>query len=62
MPVAGVVFKSDGKGGPGVGNIAGILADFLDDAGKVKATWHRLFIKSWLSLTQPAEGGNTTCR
>jgi hypothetical protein len=38
MPGTGVDFKSDGKGGYGNGNVAGILADFLDDAEKLKAT------------------------
>jgi hypothetical protein len=44
MPVTGALFKSGSKGGAGNGNIAGILADFLDDAGKLKATRRRLFL------------------
>jgi hypothetical protein len=41
MPGTGVVFKSDSKGGSGNGNVVGILADFLDDAEKLKATRDR---------------------
>jgi hypothetical protein len=62
MSVTGALFKSDGKSGSGNGNIAGILADFLDDAGKLKVYSRSFILRRRPSLSEPAEGGNTTCR
>ncbi len=38
MPGTGVIFKSGTKGGSGNSNAAGVLADFLDDAWKLRVT------------------------
>jgi hypothetical protein len=48
---AGACFKSDSKDGSGNSNVAGILADFLDEAGKPGVTCHRLFLR----VGQPKE-------
>jgi hypothetical protein len=45
MPGTGVHFKAESKSGSGNGNFAGILVDFLDDAEKLKASRHRLFLR-----------------
>jgi hypothetical protein len=46
MPVTGALFKSATKGYSGTGNVSGILADFLDEAGKLRATRRRLFLRA----------------
>jgi hypothetical protein len=46
MPVAGVFFESATKGYSGTGNVSGTLVDFLDEAGKLRATPRRLFLRA----------------